>query len=62
MQTLRDIREGKFISQVDLAKLSGVTPATISRIESGKHKPRFVTIRKLAKALGVDPGDIEFSK
>ena len=60
MPTLKEIRERKFISQDDLSKLSGITAATISRLETGKEKPRFVTIRKLAAALGVEPGEIEF--
>ncbi|MFC1947542.1 helix-turn-helix domain-containing protein [Chloroflexota bacterium] len=60
MPTLKEIRESKFISQDDLSKLSGITAATISRLETGKEKPRFVTIRKLAAALEVQPGDIEF--
>ena len=60
MPSLRDLRESKFISQDDLAKVSGIAASTISRLETGKEKPRFVTVRKLAAALGVEPGDIEF--
>ena len=62
LKTLRQHRQDRFISQNDLAKLSGVTAATISRIENGVERPRFVTIRKLAKALNVDPGDIDFTQ
>ena len=62
MPTLREIRRKKVISQAELAKVSGVAEGTISRIETGKHVPQFVTIRKLAKALGVEPGDIAFGK
>ena len=61
MPTLRQLRESKFISQEDLAKRSGVATATINRLENGYHKPRFVTIRKLAKALGIEPNVIDFS-
>lgn len=61
MPTLRQLREGKFISQEDLARDSGIATATINRLERGRHKPRFVTIRKLAKALGVEPNRIDFS-
>ena len=58
---MRQLREGKFISQKDLAQESGIAIATINRLEKGHHKPRFVTIRKLAKALGVEPNKIDFS-
>ena len=60
MNTLREIREAKIISQEDLAKISGVAGATISRIENGHRKPRYVTMRKLAKALNVPPEKIEW--
>jgi len=61
MPTLRQLREDKFISQKDLAQKSGIATATINRLENGRHKPRFVTIRKLAKALEVEPNKIDFS-
>lgn len=48
------------MSQADLSRESGVTTSAICRLERGERKPRFVTIRKLAKALNVDPGDIDF--
>lgn len=51
---LRQIRERKGLSQTDLARLSGVAQATISNLERGRPA-RFVTMRELAKALGVEP-------
>ncbi|MFA4836888.1 MAG: helix-turn-helix transcriptional regulator [Dehalococcoidia bacterium] len=38
----------------------GAAPHSISRWENGKQKPMFRSIRKLAKALKVNPKDIEF--
>jgi transcriptional regulator with XRE-family HTH domain len=35
-----------------------VQPLTISRIETDKVEPRYRTIRKIAKALGVDPAEL----
>jgi transcriptional regulator with XRE-family HTH domain len=61
MLTLRQLRERKFISQEDLARRSGVATTTINRLENGHHKPHFITIRKLAEALGVEPSVIDFS-
>ncbi|MDP4279673.1 MAG: helix-turn-helix transcriptional regulator [Dehalococcoides mccartyi] len=57
---LKELRLSKFLSQADLAKSAGMTKETIGRLETGKHKPNFVTIRKLATALEVKPEEIEF--
>lgn len=53
---LRRIRELRVLSQRDLADLSGLTQATIWRLESGRGKevhPK--TVRRLAEALEVEP-------
>ena len=60
MPTLRQLREERCISQADLSKMSGVAESTICRLEQRDQKPRFVTIRKLAKALQVEPYEIRF--
>jgi transcriptional regulator with XRE-family HTH domain len=61
MAKLKEIRLKNFLSQAELAKKSGVSEATINRIEKGNtHKPAFKTIRDLADALGVEPAEIEF--
>ena len=54
---LRSLRERKLMSQIDLSQRSGVAQATISNIEQGRPA-RFVTIRKLARVLGVKPTDL----
>lgn len=46
------------MSQQDLERVSGVAQHTISELESGKRKARPSTVRKLAKALGVEPVEI----
>lgn len=51
---LRELRQRRAYSQVELAELVGVERATISRAEQGKHTPRGRTLRKLAEVLGVD--------
>ena len=52
---LKQARERKVLSQEDLSGLSGVTEATISRMENGKSGPtRPSTARKLAEALSVE--------
>ena len=61
MATLKELGEKAVLSQRDLAEKSGISYATVCRIETSQQKPHFKTIRKLAKALGVAPGDIDFS-
>lgn len=46
------------LTQEQLAKKAGIPQSHISRLESGKHAPSYVTIEKIAKALGLQPGDI----
>ncbi len=55
---LRAARVGKAWSQQDLADRAGTTEATVNRLEQGKQRARFVTIRKLAEALGIEPIDV----
>ena len=46
-------------TQVRLAEKAGVSPTTISGIESGRiGRPHFGTLRKLARALGVEPEEL----
>jgi transcriptional regulator with XRE-family HTH domain len=52
---LREVREEKLLTQVELAARAGVTEATISRLETGVTQPRISTVRKLAAGLGVKP-------
>ncbi|MFC2058364.1 helix-turn-helix domain-containing protein [Chloroflexota bacterium] len=55
---LRRIRELRALSQRELAAKSKINVATVNRIEAGHHKPRPSTIRKLAKALKVEPEEL----
>src|SRR5215218_10872149 len=57
LERLRHIREQVGYSQQDLANESGVSQHTISEIELGRRKPQGRTLRKLAKALGVEVAD-----
>ena len=50
------IRERRMWTQVRLAEEAGVSPTTVSGIETGRiSRPHFGTLRRLANALGVDP-------
>ena len=59
MATLRELRSQRLLSIRDLADQAEVAPGTIVRIEAGAPLPRFVTMRKIAAALGVEPGEVE---
>ncbi len=50
---VRAVREGRALTQQEVAERSGLGPEQISRIENGRRRPRAKTLRKLAEALGV---------
>lgn len=52
---LAEIRRSRFLSQRELAKLTGLSQSTIGNLELGKQQPQFKTIRLLAVALAVEP-------
>jgi transcriptional regulator with XRE-family HTH domain len=53
------IRERRMWTQARLADEAGVSPTTVSGIESGRiSRPHFGTLRKLARALGVEPEEL----
>ena len=55
---LKKERERALLTQQELAELADVGYPTISRIENDHAEPHFRTIRKLAKALGIDPSEL----
>ena len=56
-------RTAAVLSQGDLAKRAGVAVITINRIENGHgDDPRPSTVRKIAKALEVDPRWLMFGE
>jgi transcriptional regulator with XRE-family HTH domain len=53
------IRERRMWTQARLADEAGVSPTTVSGIESGRiSRPHFGTLRKLARALEVEPDEL----
>lgn len=51
-QVIYSARKARNLRQVDLAELSGIPQADISRIERGMIAPTTPTLMKLAEALG----------
>lgn len=54
-ENLERLRLRAALSQIELAKKAGVTPAAVNRIERNRVEPQMRTVRKLAKALDVEP-------
>jgi len=58
-EKLRTERRRAALTQGELAAKAGVGIATIARIEAGDiEEPRVSTLRKLARALGMEPRDL----
>lgn len=49
---VKEIREARMLSKAELARLAGISPLTIDRIEKGKPC-RMATKRKILLALGL---------
>ena len=60
MAKLKEIREKQFLTQEELAKMAESTTNTINRLENRKQQPRFGTRKRIAKALNVNPAEIDF--
>ena len=58
MERLRELRRQNVLSMRELEEASGVSYNTIWRLETGKTGAQPRTIRKIAKALGVDPSEL----
>ncbi len=56
-ERLAELREQKALTLHELEELSGVGADSISKIENGHRKPRPSTLRKMARALGVEVED-----
>jgi transcriptional regulator with XRE-family HTH domain len=52
-ERLRSAREGRGMSQSELAQKSGLQPSAVSHFETGRRSPSFDNLRKLADALSV---------
>lgn len=57
-KALREIRLKKNLSQGDIAEKLGVHRSYISGLERGKRNPSLLTIKKMAKAIGVEPKEL----
>ncbi|MPZ16982.1 MAG: helix-turn-helix domain-containing protein [Luteitalea sp.] len=51
-EKIREVRMRRQVSQIRLAELTGTTPNTISRWETGTYKPSVAHLERLARSLG----------
>ena len=57
-ESLRKHRVERFLSQRELARQAGLHAITLVRLEAGATAPSTRTVRALAAALGVEPGEL----
>jgi len=55
---LKTLRVRRALTQQELADRAGVGKNTVNRIERNAGEPHMSTLRKLAKALSVDPAEL----
>ncbi len=51
-------RERALLTQQELAERAGIGLTTLNRIENDHAEPHFRTIRKIARALGIDAANL----
>jgi transcriptional regulator with XRE-family HTH domain len=57
-EQLKRRRDDAMLTQEELGKRAGLSGFTISRIESNQVEPRVSTMRKIARALGIEPEEL----
>ncbi len=57
-KNLHRVREDRLMTQQELAEAADLNLSTVMRIENDRVEPRFSTIRKLARALDVEPREL----
>ena len=57
-EMVKDARNAKGLTQLQLAEKVGVSQVQISRIEKGLNSPSIKTVKALAKALRIPARDI----
>ena len=55
---LKDVRVQRAMTQEELAGKAGIGKNTVNRIERNLTEPHMSTLRKVARALGVEPSEL----
>ena len=59
MKTIRQLRQDRGWTQLELAYKLGVTPLTIQNWERGRYEPSASRLRKIAEVFGVSMDEVE---
>jgi DNA-binding XRE family transcriptional regulator/tetratricopeptide (TPR) repeat protein len=57
-ELVRAVRTARHLSQEELAAKAALDPKTLRNVESGKHRPQWSTVERLAEALGLDEAEV----
>src|SRR5215208_7633716 len=57
MDRIRQLRKERGLSQVKLAVMADMDPATLNRLERGTGNPNLKTLERVAEVLGVEVAD-----
>ena len=55
---VRNVREARSLTLVQLSQMSGVAPSTIQKIENRQMTPSITILLKIAAGLGVEPPEL----
>ena len=55
---IRAARDERGLTQEAVAGKVGISRGYLARVETGRHEPSLSMLAKLAKALGVKPGEL----
>ncbi len=58
VNALKSAMSEKGVSQNELARRVGCSPATVNNIVSGKREPRIDVLRRICKELGKKPQEL----
>ncbi len=59
MTEIKRVREARGWSRAELARRANLNATTVSLIENGRLLPYPLQLEKLARALGVEPQDLQ---
>ena len=58
MKTIRELREERHWTQLQLANMLKVTPVTVYNWERGKYEPSASMFRQIARSFGISMDDL----
>lgn len=58
LEIISRLIDKRFLSWAELGRLAGISSSTIFALKAGRRNASYMTIRKIAHALDVDPQEI----